>query len=81
MCLNTLASLPELSLWLLAAPDVVKISAVLRLAAALSQRSRKGTSYAPAPKTNTLALLALLDLRRDVTMFGMPPEVFQSLFF
>lgn len=50
------ASLPELRLWLLAPPDVVKISAVLRLAAGLSQRSRKAPLYCLAPKANTLLL-------------------------
>lgn len=50
------ASLPELSLWLLAPPNVVKISAVLRLAAGLSQRSREGCLNCLAPKANTLLL-------------------------
>lgn len=59
MCVCVLkhsASLPELSPWLLAPPDVLKTSAVLRLAAGLSQRSRKGPLYCLAPKANTLLL-------------------------
>lgn len=53
------ASLPERSLWLLAPPNVVKISAVLRLAAGLSQRSRKGQAVPPGSKSKHFALIHL----------------------